>query len=30
VIGFSGAANGVNHLHIACKHGHPVSLLLQQ
>lgn len=29
VIGFSGAANGVNHLHIACEHGNPVSLLVQ-
>jgi len=29
VIGFSGAANGVNHLHIASKLGNPVSLLIQ-
>jgi murein DD-endopeptidase MepM/ murein hydrolase activator NlpD len=29
VIGFSGAANGVNHLHIASKQGDPVSLLTQ-
>jgi murein DD-endopeptidase MepM/ murein hydrolase activator NlpD len=28
LIGFSGAANGVNHLHIASKHGNPVSLLV--
>ena len=28
VIGFSGKANGVNHLHIASKHGNPVSLLV--
>jgi murein DD-endopeptidase MepM/ murein hydrolase activator NlpD len=29
VIGFSGKANGVNHLHIASKHEDPVSLLIQ-
>ena len=29
VIGFSGAANGVNHLHIACKRSDPVSLLIE-
>jgi murein DD-endopeptidase MepM/ murein hydrolase activator NlpD len=29
VIGFSGKANGVNHLHIACRHEDPVSLLIQ-
>ena len=28
VIGFSGAANGTNHLHIACKNEDPVTLLL--
>jgi murein DD-endopeptidase MepM/ murein hydrolase activator NlpD len=29
VIGVSGAANGVNHLHIGCRHEDPVALLLQ-
>ena len=28
VIGFSGAANGVNHLHLGCRRSDPVSLLL--